>query len=89
MNSFNMKIFRFFNKLADYFWKKALQQQKRKVYHGTNTEAKKKLPKGLQEAILKSQKKVRKKRKGKKIMPYHSGKGAHSKGMKKKKKNKK
>ena len=41
MNSFNMKIFRFFNKLADYFWKKALQQQKRKVYHGTNTEAKK------------------------------------------------
>ena len=56
MNSFNMKIFRFFNKLADYFWKKALQQQKRKVYHGTNTEAKK-LPKGLQEAILKSQKK--------------------------------
>ena len=41
MNSFNMKIFRFFNKLADYFWKKALQQQKRKVYHGTNTETKK------------------------------------------------
>ena len=36
-----MKIFRFFNKLADYFWKKALQQQKRKVYHGTNTETEK------------------------------------------------
>ena len=36
-----MKIFHFFNKLADYFWKKALQQRKRKVYNETNTKAKK------------------------------------------------
>jgi len=41
MNSFNMKIFRFFNKLADYFWKKALQTRKERVYHGTNTKTKK------------------------------------------------
>ena len=41
MNSLNMKIFRFFNKLADYFWKKGLQQRKERVYHGTNTKTKK------------------------------------------------
>ena len=52
------------------------------------TPKQKKLPKGLQEAILKVKKKVRKKER-KKIMPYHTGKGSHSKGMKKKKKIKK
>ena len=39
-------------------------------------------------AILKSQKKARRKRK-ENNMPYHTGKGSHSKGMKKKPKKKK
>ena len=30
MSNFYMKIFRFFNKIADYFWKKALQTKKRR-----------------------------------------------------------
>ena len=30
MSNFYMKIFRFLNKIADYFWKKALQTKKRR-----------------------------------------------------------
>ena len=60
-----MKIFRFFNKIADYFWKKALQQQKRKVYHGTNTETEKVTKRATRSNSKKSKKKVKRKRKGK------------------------
>ena len=45
-----MKLYDYFNSIAGYFWKKAL------------TPKQKKLPKGLQEAILKKQKPTKKKK---------------------------
>ena len=59
-----MKLYDFFSKIASYFLKKSLNQ-KTKGGMMALTPKQKKLPKGLQEAILKSQKK-RKKKKGKK-----------------------
>ncbi len=65
MKKLYLKLYDFFSKIASYFLKKSLNHKTKGGYHGTNTKTKK-LPKGLQEAILKSQKKGKKKKKGKK-----------------------
>ena len=36
-----MKLYDFFTDIANYFWKKALQPRKERVYHETNTKTKK------------------------------------------------
>jgi len=41
MSKFYMKLYDIFNDLAGYFWKKALQPRKERVYHETNTKTKK------------------------------------------------
>ena len=59
-----MKLYDIFNSIAGYFWKKALQPSKKmenEVKKGL-TPKQKKLPKGLQEAILKKQKPTKKKK---------------------------
>ena len=72
MSKFYMRLYDFFTRIANYFWKKALApgQKKNNKKEGEQmkkglTPKQKKLPKGLQEAILKKQKSTRKK-KGKK-----------------------
>ena len=65
MNRVYLKLYDFFSKIASYFLKKSLNQ-KTKGGMMALTPKQKKLPKGLQEAILKSQKKGKKKKKGKK-----------------------
>jgi hypothetical protein len=67
-----MRLYHFFTSIANYFWKKALAPGKKKINKKEGEQMKKgltpkqkKLPKGLQEAILKKQKSTRKK-KGKK-----------------------
>ena len=41
MSKFYMKLYDFFTSIANYFWKKALQPRKERVYHETNTKTKK------------------------------------------------
>ena len=41
MTKLYMKLYDFFTSIANYFWKKALQPKKERVYHGTNTKTKK------------------------------------------------
>ena len=41
MTKFYMKLYDFFTSIANYFWKKALQPKKERVYHETNTKTKK------------------------------------------------
>ena len=60
-----LKLHNLFMVIANYFFEKALQPRK-EVFIMKLTPKQKKLPKGLQEAILKSQKKVKRKRKEKK-----------------------
>ena len=63
MSKFYMKLYDIFNSIAGYFWKKALQPRKKEneVKKGLIPKQKK-LPKGLQEAILKKQKSTKKKK---------------------------
>tara|TARA_R100000734_G_C3282169_1_gene75567 strand:- start:277 stop:498 length:222 start_codon:yes stop_codon:yes gene_type:complete len=73
MSKFYMRLYDFFTSIANYFWRKALAPGKKKINKKEGEQMKtkgltpkqKKLPKGLQEAILKKQKSTRKK-KGKK-----------------------
>ena len=72
MSKFYMRLYHFFTSIANYFWKKALAPGQKKINKKEGeqmenglTPKQKKLPKGLQEAILKKQKSTRKK-KGKK-----------------------
>jgi hypothetical protein len=72
MSKLYMRLYHFFTSIANYFWKKALAPGKKKINKKEGEQMKKgltpkqkKLPKGLQEAILKKQKSTRKK-KGKK-----------------------
>ena len=58
MGNFYMKIFRFFNKIADYFWKKALQTKKKEIdmpyhkgSHSKGMKKKKKMKKGKKKKI--------------------------------------
>ena len=41
MSKFYMKLYDFFTSIANYFWKKALQPRKGRVYHETNTKTEK------------------------------------------------
>ena len=65
MTKFYMKLYDFFTSIANYFWKKALQPKKERVYHGTNTKTKK-VTKSTSRSNSKKSKKGKKKKKGKK-----------------------
>ena len=56
MSKFYMKLYDIFNSLAGYFWKKALQPRKERVYHKTNTKTKK-VAKGVTRSNSKKSKK--------------------------------
>jgi hypothetical protein len=56
MIKFYMKLYEFFNSIANYFWKKALQPKKERGYHGTNAETKK-VTKGASRSNSKKSKK--------------------------------